>query len=322
MSRDVLTIADLTPNELTQIVALAAQCKRNPRLGAGALANRVLALIFQKPSVRTRVSFEVAIRHLGGAPIYLGAEDIELDKREPINDVARTLSRYVDGIVARMFSHRDMEALAEFASVPVINGLSDTHHPCQALADVLTLQERFGRIKGLRICYIGDGNNVLHSLAQAISALGADLVVATPEGYRPDPAIWAEVTADAQAHGTHVTWTGDPYEAARHADALYTDVWTSMGFERERKARLKAFQGFQVTTELIKRANRGCVVMHCLPAHRGEEITEEALEGPASIVFDQAENRLHAQKALLLTLYGDASRSHRVSARTAARKRA
>ena len=301
--RHFLSFSDVTAGELSKLLRLAARCKRSPRYGHGVMRGKILALVFQKPSVRTRVSFEVAARQLGGSVIYLGPEDIHLGAREPIKDVSRTLSRYVNGIVLRTFSHDAALEFARYASVPVINGLSDLLHPCQALADLFTIQERFGRLAGLTISYIGDGNNVLHSLAQGAALLGVNLRVATPPRYRPDPRIWREAARQAKRRNATMTWTSDPKEAARHADVLYTDVWTSMGQEPERQVRRRAFRRFQITQQLVKLASPRCVVLHCLPAHRGEEITEEVLEGSRAIVFDQAENRLHAQKALLVMLY-------------------
>jgi len=304
----LLTVSDLRAEQIRDLFRVAARVKRNRRAGPRVLAGQALALVFQKPSVRTRVSFEVAARQLGGSAIYLGPDDIQLTHREPIKDVARTLSRYVSGIVARTFSHHDVEEFARYATVPVINGLSDLHHPCQALADLFTIQEQFGKLKGLTLSYVGDGNNVLHSLAQGASLFGMRVNVATPARYRPNAAIWRDVVGQAKIHGSRVCLTTDPREAVRQADVIYTDVWTSMGYERERAARLRAFRAFQVNAALVKRASPRCVVMHCLPAHRGEEIAEEVVEGPRSVVFDQAENRLHVQQALLLTLLGGTHR--------------
>ncbi|MBI4354533.1 MAG: ornithine carbamoyltransferase [Candidatus Omnitrophica bacterium] len=302
MKRDFLTLASWSATELRRLLELAGRCKRSPRAYASALSGKTLALVFQKPSVRTRVSFEVAIRQVGGSAIYLGPEDVYLGKREPTKDVARTLARYVDAIVARTFSHQDVEEFARYASVPVINGLSDAHHPCQALADLFTVQERVGRLKGATLAYVGDGNNVLHSLAEGAGLLGLALRVATPPRYRPQAAIWRQAVQHAARSGGRLTWCENPREAVKGADVIYTDVWTSMGYEREGAVRRKAFRAFQVNQALVKQANRGCVIMHCLPAHRGEEITDDVVEGRQSMVFDQAENRLHAHKALLLTL--------------------
>ena len=304
MKKDFLTLSSWTAGQLRKLLALAARCKRSPKSDHAALSGKTLALVFQKPSVRTRVSFEVAIRHLGGSAIYLGPEDIYLGKREPTKDVARTLARYVDAIVARTFSHLDVEEFARYASVPVINGLSDSHHPCQALADLLTVQERCGRLEGVTIAYVGDGNNVLHSLAEGASVLGVRLRVATPPRYRPHPAMWHQAVKQAKRSGGRLTWYDDPREAVAGADVVYTDVWTSMGYEREGAARRKAFRAFQINQALLKRANRRCVVMHCLPAHRGEEITSAVMDGPRSLIWEQSENRLHVQKALLVEILG------------------
>ncbi|MBI3320891.1 MAG: ornithine carbamoyltransferase [Candidatus Omnitrophica bacterium] len=302
--RHFLTMSDLSERELLTVLRQAARCKRDRTVGARALAGRIVALVFQKPSMRTRVAFEVAVLQLGGSVISLGQEDIQLGRREPINDVARVLSRYVDAIVVRTFAHRDAEEVAAYASVPVINGLSDLAHPCQALADFLTLQETFGRLRGLRLAYIGDGNNVLHSLAGGCAMLGVHLTVSTPAGYRPNGAVWKEATRRASARGALIRWEADPRRAVLGAHAVYTDVWVSMGQERERARRLSAFRAFRVTRELLTHAASGCRVMHCLPAHRGEEITEDVMESDRSLIFEQAENRLHVQKALLLMLLG------------------
>ncbi|MBI2884796.1 MAG: ornithine carbamoyltransferase [Candidatus Omnitrophica bacterium] len=302
--RDLLRVTDLSPDELASCLRLAARCKRSPTLGRGIFADKALALVFQKPSVRTRVSFEVAAVQLGGTAIYLGPDDIQLNHREPVQDVARTLSRYVGGIVVRTFGHEDAEAFAQWASVPVINGLSALHHPCQAVADALTIHERFGRLRGVTVAYVGDGNNVLHSLMEVCGMLGAHLRVATPPRYRPDRALWTEGVARAKRHGATLVWYDDPRDAARGAQVLYTDVWASMGQEHERAVRVKIFRPFQINAGLLKLAARDVIVLHCLPAHRGEEVTGEVVEGPRSVVFDQAENRLHAQKALLMMVLG------------------
>ena len=299
----LLQVTDLSAARLQALFELAAQFKRRPHRQGKALAGKVLVLIFQKPSLRTRVSFEVAVRRLGGATSYLGPDDAQLGDREPITDVARTLSRYVDGIILRTFRHAQVDACAADASVPVINGLSDLHHPCQALADLFTMQERFGRLKGVTIAYVGDGNNVLHSLLQGASLLGVNMAVATPPGYRPQSAIWRQAVRAAAAQGAALSWSPHPHEAVRRADVVYADVWTSMGQEQERQARQRAFRGFQVNRRLLARANRRAIVMHCLPAHRGEEISEDVVDGPRSIVFGQAENRLHVQQALLAMIY-------------------
>lgn len=255
-------------------------------------------MIFQKPSLRTRVSFEVGMTQLGGHALYLGPEDIKLGKRETTEDIALNLSRYVDGIMARVFGHDVVEELARWATVPVINGLSDLHHPCQALGDMLTILEKRGELRGATLVFIGDGNNVAHSLIEASARLGLRFRIACPRGHEPN----AEIVARARAEGGEVEILHDPRKAAEGADVLYTDVWASMGQEGEAEERRRRFQGFTVDVELVERANPGCLIMHCLPAHYGEEITYEASRLPSSVIFDQAENRLHAQKAVLALL--------------------
>lgn len=297
--RHFLAISDLSERELRGVLDDAARSKRARGPGSRALAGRVVALVFQKPSMRTRVAFEVAVLQLGGAVICLGQDDIRLGEREPVKDVARVLSRYVDGIVVRTFAHRDAEEFARYATVPVINGLSDLMHPCQAVADVMTLEEHFGRLKGLKLAYVGDGNNVLHSLVECCAMVGVDVAAATPNGFRPDGTIWRRAAQTAKRHGATVSWSALPREAVRSADVIYTDVWVSMGKEHERRARRAVFRTYQVNGALLKGAKPRCRVMHCLPAHRGEEITDEVMEGSRSLVFEQAENRLHVHKALL-----------------------
>jgi len=301
MKRDFVTVGDWRPEELREALALAAHLKREHRAGIphqDVLRGKTLAMIFQKPSLRTRVSFEVGMTQLGGHALYLGPEDIKLGKRETTEDIALNLSRYVDGIMARVFGHEVVEELARSATVPVINGLSDLHHPCQALGDMLTILEKRGELRGTVLAFIGDGNNVAHSLIEASARLGLRFRIACPPGHEPS----AEIVAAAQAEGGEVEVLHDPQQAARGADVLYTDVWASMGQEAEAEARRKRFQGFTVDVELVEKANRGCLVMHCLPAHYGEEITYEASRLPNSVLFDQAENRLHAQKAILALL--------------------
>jgi len=259
------------------------------------LPGRALGMIFQKPSTRTRVSFEVGIAQLGGYGLYLRADDLQLGRGETIRDTATVLSRYLDAIVIRTFAQTDVEELAEYAEIAVINGLTDETHPCQALADMLTIRERLGRLAGVRVVYLGDGNNVCSSLMVAAARLGSSFVAATPSGYEPDE----RAVATARASGGEVEVVDDPAAAVRDADVLYTDVWTSMGQEDERERRLRDLAGFGITEELLAQAGNGAIVLHCLPAHYGEEITEEILYGPQSAVWDQAENRLHAQKALM-----------------------
>jgi len=300
---DLLSLQDVTAGEIERLLGLAASLKRRPR-SQRPLAGKTLALVFQKPSTRTRVSFEVGIYQLGGLPIYLGPDDIQLGVREEVRDVARTLSRYVDGIVMRTFNQAQVEEMARYASVPVINGLSDQEHPCQALSDLFTLRERFGKLAGLTLGYIGDGNNVLHSLLEGCSLVGTHVQFATPNGYAPQASTVRFASAHARRSGAKVRRVTEPAEAAQGADVLYTDVWTSMGQEGQSRSRKAAFRGFQINARLLRLAKPKAVVMHCLPAHRGEEITDEVMEGPRSIIFDQAENRLHMQKAILLWLLG------------------
>ena len=307
MVRHFLTITDLSAGELRQLLHTALRMKRRRALGAGRLSGKTVALVFQKPSMRTRVAFEVAVLQLGGSVVYLGQDDIQLGQREPVKDVARVLSRYVDAIVVRTFGHHHAQEFAAYASIPVVNGLSDLLHPCQALADLMTLQEHFGRLAGLEVAYVGDGNNVLHSLLHGCSMLGVHVRVATPSHYRPDQTIWKAATRLAAASQATLRWTADPREAVRGADVVYTDVWVSMGQEAQGSARRKAFDGYQVNRTLLRAAKPGCRIMHCLPAHRGEEIADDVMESGRSIIFDQAENRLHAHKALLVFLLGKGS---------------
>ncbi|HTD27038.1 MAG TPA: ornithine carbamoyltransferase [Candidatus Elarobacter sp.] len=299
MKRDLLRIADLSTQEIEAILALAKRLKDELRDGTPhpLLAGRTLAMIFEKPSLRTRVTFEVGMVQLGGAAIHLGPGDIRLGERESAGDIARNLERWVDLVMARTFLHQSVVDLAAGARVPVINGLSDLHHPCQVLSDCFTLLERRGRLAGLRVAFVGDGNNVVHSWMDAAVRLGFGFVLACPPGYEPDPSIIAEARP-------HATITHDVEIAARGADVLYTDVWTSMGQEAEAKARRRAFARYQVNERVVALAGPRALVMHCLPAHRGEEITDAVLDGPQSVVFEQAENRLHVQKAIMCWLAG------------------
>jgi ornithine carbamoyltransferase len=285
---------DLTPQMLSGVLDLATQIKRNPMRFAQALAGRYLSLLFEKPSLRTRLTFELAIKQLGGDAVnYAG----EIGQREPVKDVARNLDRWTNGIVARVFSHTTIEELARWSQVPVINALSDLYHPCQILADVQTLKERFGKFDGLKLAFVGDGNNVAHSLMLTAGRLGVHVAVATPEGYGPH----AEISTEASRLG-RITITSDVAEALAGAHAVYTDVWASMGQESEAAARTAAFAPYQVNEALFAKARPDAIFMHCLPARRGEEVTDAVMECERSVVFDQAENRLHSQKALLLTL--------------------
>ncbi len=297
----LVSLVDCSAAEIRRLLDLGARLKR--RRGRGReLAGKTLALVFQKPSMRTRVSFEAAMDRLGGSCIYLGPDEIGLGTREPARDIARVLSRYVDGIVARTFAHSAVEELAQHATVPVINGLSDAAHPCQALSDLLTIREQFGRLQGVRLGYVGDGNNVLHSLLHGCSRCGVSVVAAVPRGYEPDAGVVAEARRTAARFGAKVVVTHRPEDAAIGSDVLYTDVWTSMGQEREAVRRRRIFRPFQINAKLLALAKPRCIVMHCLPAHRGEEITDEVMEGRQSVVFEQAENRLHMAAAVLVTL--------------------
>src|SRR3989475_1186328 len=295
--RSFTRVADWSRDELLEVLALAEELKRlqHVREEHHLLPGRTLGMIFQKPSTRTRVSFEVGIYHLGGTGLYLSAGDLQLGRGETIKDTAVVLSRYLDAIMIRTFAQADVEELAANASIPVINGLTDSSHPCQALADVMTIRERFGRLEGLKVVYLGDGNNVCASLMVACAKLGMAFIAATPAGYRPDEKA-VRIARDA---GGSVELLDDPRSAVEGADVLYTDVWTSMGQEEERQQRLQDLAGFGIDADLGKRARDSAVALPCLPAHYGEEITEEVLYGPASAVWDQSENRLHAQKALM-----------------------
>jgi len=299
--RDFTRIGTWSAGELTTVLDLADELKRlqgeheEHRL----LAGRALGMIFQKPSTRTRVSFEVGIQQLGGFGLFLGANDLQLGRGETIRDTATVLSRYLDAIMIRTFAQEDVEQLAEHAAVPVINGLTDAAHPCQALADVMTIRERLGRLEGVRLAYLGDGNNVCVSLMAAAATLGLRFTAATPSGYEPPQAEVERARAVAEDSLATIDIVRDPREAVEGADVLYTDVWTSMGQDAERERRLRDLAGYGIDAALLRPADPGAIVLHCLPAHYGEEITEDVLYGPSSAVWDQAENRLHAQKALL-----------------------
>ena len=301
MRKGLLRILDLNGKELFALLASGREWKRKGkrRNPPRPLAGKTLALIFQKASTRTRVSFEVGMTRLGGHSLFLSPADTQIGRGEPIRDTARVLSRYVDGIVIRTFLQETAREMAAWADVPVINGLTDEHHPCQVLADLMTAQERGIRLRGMKVAFIGDGNNVANSWVEAAHLLGFTLRLACPKGFEPDAGVMAEAAALGRGD---VRIVRDPAEAARGADVLYTDVWTSMGQEKERKARLAAFRGYRIDAALLREAAKGAIVMHCLPAHRGEEITEEVMEGPQSAVFDEAENRLHVQMALLTKL--------------------
>ncbi len=299
--RDVLGMEDLSPEEIREVLDLARHLKRERRAGLThpALTGKSVALLFEKPSLRTRVTFEVGVRELGGFAVYLAPQDVQLGRRETAADVARNLGRWVHGIVARVYRHRTLQEMADAAPVPVVNALSDREHPCQALADLLTLEEKLGGFRGRKVAWVGDGNNVCHSFLLAAAKVGLSVDVATPPGYGPEGAVLDAAAAAAARSGARVQVGTDPRAAVAGACAVYTDVWTSMGQESEREQRVLAFRPYQVNADLLSLADPAAVVLHCLPAHRGEEITDDVLDGPQSAVLDQAENRLHVQKALL-----------------------
>jgi ornithine carbamoyltransferase len=304
-AKHLVSIGDLSGEDLAEILGLSHAMKRNPQRYRAALAGKTLAMIFQKPSTRTRVSFQVGIQQLGGVGLSLGQNELQLGRGETIEDTARVLSRYVNGIMARVFSHENVVKLAACATVPVINGLSDLLHPCQAIADYFTMQERFGALKGLRVVYVGDGNNVAHSLANGAAKLGVDLVICTPGGkYAPDEQVIAQARKAARATGAKISLIQDPAKAVRRGKVVYTDVWTSMGQEEEAKLRRKELAAYQVNAALFAKAADDAIFMHCLPAHRGEEVTDEVADHARSVIFDQAENRMHTQKAIMALLMG------------------
>lgn len=299
--RDFISLHDFSQQELLYMLQVATELKAEQKAGIAhpILAGKTLGMIFTKSSTRTRVSFEVGMYKLGGHALFLSGRDIQLGRGETIADTARVLSRMVDGIMIRTFSHQEVLELAEHATIPVINGLTDLLHPTQVLADLLTIQEHKGGIKGLKLAYIGDGNNMAHSLMLGGAKVGMHIVIASPQGYKPLPEIVAKAKEQAAKYGSFIEVVDDPLEAARGADVLYTDVWASMGQEEEAELRKAAFKGYQINSEVMRLAHPQAIVLHCLPAHRDEEITNEVLEGPQSVVFDEAENRLHAQKAIL-----------------------
>lgn len=300
--KDLLTIHDLSQEELAEILETAARLKMEQKAGIPhpLLKGKTLAMIFEKSSTRTRVSFETGIFQLGGQGLFLSTRDIQLGRGEPVKDTARVLSRYVDGIMIRTFAHSEVEEFAEYASVPVINALTDLLHPCQVLTDLLTMQEYKGKnLKGLHFAYIGDGNNMANSYLYGCAKAGIHCTIACPKGYEPDAQVLANALEDAKATGAELRIVEDPAEAAKDADVLATDTWTSMGEEAEKEVREKVFQGYQINKDLLALADRKAIVLHCLPAYRGKEITEDVLEGYADVIFDEAENRLHTQKAVM-----------------------
>jgi len=300
--RDLVSIRDLTPSEIRTIFAVAEELKSRPlaeQFASPLLPGKTLAMVFEKPSLRTRVTFEVGMTQLGGHAINLQPAEIRLGERESIPDAARNLERWVDGIMARTFAHKTVVDLAKYAGIPVINGLSDLEHPCQALTDFFTIYEKKGDLSKTKLAYIGDGCNTCNSLMLLAAKLGATMAVGCPEGYEPDTAIFTSAQRDAKETGATISMTNDPFEAVEGADAIYTDIWASMGLEAERAKRIPVFQPYQVNQELLETAKPDVIVLHCLPAHRGEEITDEILDGPHSAAFDEAENRLHVQKAVM-----------------------
>lgn len=306
-NKDLISIHDLNVGEVATILDVAKKLKRKQKAGEPHqyLKGKTLAMIFSKASTRTRTSFEVGFWQLGGHPIYLSDASSQIGRGEPVKDTARVLSRFVDGIMIRTFSHQAVIELAKYATIPVINGLTDLLHPCQALADIFTIQEKLEILKGRKLAFIGDGNNMAHSLMYACAKVGMNMVCASPKGYQPNPEIYKLAQEDAAATGCTISVVEDMFKAAKGADILYTDVWTSMGEEAEREKRFAALHTYQVNQELLGMARPEAIVLHCLPAHRGEEITDEVIEGPHSVVFDEAENRLHVQKAIMALLMSD-----------------
>lgn len=301
-AKDFLSIRELERADFEMLFKLTDRMKKNPKAFYAALRGKNLALLFQKPSVRTRVSFQAGMSQLGGGTVYMDPQEMPLGERESIKDVARVISRYCHVVVLRTHLHSDCEEFAKYATVPVINGLSDRFHPCQTLADLFTIRERFKKLEKINIAYIGDGNNVLNSLLYGVAKTGANLAIATPRGYEPSEEILRDLKLIAKETGSKITLSNNPFTAIKNAHAVYTDVWVSMGQEKQRDQRVRDFQPFQVNAAIISKAPKDAIFMHCLPAHRGEEITDDVIESPRSAIFDQAENRLHTQKALLQIL--------------------
>ncbi len=295
----MLTIHELSVAEVEALLTLAVDIKANPDNYRTSLAGKTLGMIFQKSSTRTRVSFEVGMYQLGGHALFLSSNDIQMGRGEPIEDTAKVMSRYVDAIMIRTFAHQDVRDLATHGSIPIINGLDDLVHPCQVLSDLLTIQEHLGDLKGRKLAYIGDGNNMAHSLLAGGAKVGMDVVIAAPEGYQPLPDMLAQAQEDAKETGATLSVVTDPMEAVKDADVVYTDVWASMGQEAEQAKREKAFVGFTVDAAMMAAAKPGAIFMHCLPAHRGEEVSADVIDGPQSVIYDEAENRMHMQKAIL-----------------------
>ena len=304
MTKDFLTIRDLSLYEYSELLDQTAEMKKHPHKFRKILADKILAMIFQKPSLRTRMTFETGMLQLGGEAVYLAPSDIQMGSRESVHDIGKNMERWVDGIMIRTFGHAIVEGLAASTRIPVINALTDRFHPCQAMADFFTLREHKGGLSSLKLAYVGDGNNVCHSLLLAAARGGASMAVATPEGYAPDREVVASALEEGKETNFKLALTTDPEEAVAGSDAVYTDVWTSMGQEAEKDRRIAVFSPYQVNRKLMSRAKPDAVFMHCLPAHRGEEVTDEVIDSPNSIVYDQAENRLHVQKVILMRLLG------------------
>jgi ornithine carbamoyltransferase len=304
MKKDFLAVSDYSPAELQEILDLAIQLKKEffTKGNQPIFKGKVLAMLFQKPSLRTRMSFDMAMRHMGGDALYISPNEVGLGQRESIADVARVISGYVSAIMARVFEHQHVVELAKWASIPVINGLSDYNHPCQGMADALTIMEKFGSLKGLNVTYVGDGNNVAISLMHICSKLGANFTIASPADYDILPKAIEDAKIFAQASGSTLKFLRDPHEAVKAAHVIYTDTWTSMGQEAETEKRKVVFPPYQVNAKLVSEADKDVIVMHCLPAHRGQELTDDVADGPHSVIFPQAHNRLHAQKAVLVKL--------------------
>jgi ornithine carbamoyltransferase len=302
--KDFISIEHLTPKEIHQIFKLTKKLKKlhKNKKEHLLLLDKTLAMIFQKPSTRTRISFEAGMYQLGGYALFLSAQDLQLRRGETLKDTALTLSRYVDGIMIRTYDHKDVEDLAKYATIPVINGLSDLIHPCQILSDLYTIQEKKGRLDRIKVAYVGDGNNVASSWCYGAAKMGMELSFACPSRYQPNKIIVEKATGEAMISGAKINICENPSEAVKDADVIYTDIWASMGKEEEAEDRKKVFYFYQVNEDLVSKAKKDCIVMHCLPAHRGEEITNGVIDGPHSVVFDQAENRLHVQKAILVSL--------------------
>ena len=304
MIDNFISIHDLTLYQFSKILDISREIKDNPHRFRNKLKGKILAMIFQKPSLRTRMTFEVGMLQLGGEAVYLSPSDIQIGTRETVYDMGKNLERWIDAIMIRTFAHQNVIDLAQSCHIPVINALTDLLHPCQAMADFFTLKEKRGDLANFKLAFVGDGNNVCHSLLSAAAKAGSKMSVATPPGYEPDPEIRKQAEEDGKETGANLSFTNDPSEAVENADAIYTDTWASMGQEQEKEKRGEIFAPFQVNKSLMAKAKKGVFFMHCLPAHRGEEVTDDVIDSPQSLVYDQAENRLHVQKVIMLSLLG------------------